>query len=321
MNFENFISRFQKVPVEVFPYTEAPTPLVTVCIQTYRHAAVIAQCLDGVLMQQTRFPFEIWLGEDDSDDGTREICIQYARQYPHIIRLALHHRQNNITIDGRPSGRFSFLYNSFQAKGKYIAHCEGDDYWTDPLKLQQQVDYLEQHPETVLCYHAWRNLNRQVNPPEWYPTRFDARTCTIMYRHIITDWPETTPLAPNGDTFLKYLLKPYGQFAGLPHIAPSVRCILGSNMMAQMNEYQKLPRRIRTFEVVLQTVAGTPLQKEVEEKLAAYRLQQALLDGYHQPMASKPRYLLRAISFMLKLPHPRQTIALVKQTWKSRKAN
>ncbi len=319
MNFDTLISQYQKVPVAVLPYEEGPLPLVSVCIQTYRHAAIIAQCLDGVMMQQTSFPFEIWIGEDDSNDGTRDICLQYARLYPKIIRLVLHHRANNMTIDGRPSGRFSFLYNSFKAKGTYIALCEGDDYWTDPLKLQKQFDYLEQHPDTVLCYHPWRNLDRQVNPPKWYPPRLDARTSTLMYRHIITEWPETITLVPNGDTFLKYLLKPHGRFQGLQHIEPAVRCIFGANMMGHLSNYQKLPRRIRTFEVVLQTVSGTPLQKEVEEKLSGFRIKKSLLDCYHQPTAAYPRFILRAITILLSHPHSKQTFGWVKEAWQMRK--
>jgi glycosyltransferase involved in cell wall biosynthesis len=95
------------------------------------------------LFQKTNFEFEILLGEDDSNDGTRELCEDYAKRYPDKIRLFLHHRENNIKIGGQPTGRFNFLYNLHSSKGKYIALCEGDDYWTDPLKLQKQVDFLE----------------------------------------------------------------------------------------------------------------------------------------------------------------------------------
>ena len=104
-------------------------------------------------MQQTDFKFEILLGEDDSTDGTREICIEYAKKFPKKIRLFLHSHDNNIFIDGRPTGKFNVLYNLFSARGKYIALCEGDDYWTDPLKLQKQVDFLEANLDFAICFH------------------------------------------------------------------------------------------------------------------------------------------------------------------------
>ncbi|MFW6272217.1 MAG: glycosyltransferase [bacterium] len=103
--------------------------------------------MDGILMQKTEFPFEILLGEDASTDGTREICIEYADKYPDKIRLFLHNRENVIYINGNPTGRFNLLYNLSSARGKYIAICEGDDYWTDPYKLQKQVDFLEENSE------------------------------------------------------------------------------------------------------------------------------------------------------------------------------
>ncbi|MFW5983501.1 MAG: glycosyltransferase, partial [bacterium] len=84
---------------------------------------------------------------------TREICIEYAKKHPDKIRLFLHRRENVIIIGGQPTGRFNFLYNLKEARGKYIALCEGDDYWTDPHKLQKQVDFLENHTEYSACAH------------------------------------------------------------------------------------------------------------------------------------------------------------------------
>lgn len=153
MNFSEFKSRFEHIPVSVYSHTTGASPLVSVCVQTYQHAPFIRACLDGILQQEAAFDFEILLGEDHSSDGTRDICIEYAQRYPGKIRLFLHHRENNIHIEGKPTGRFNLLYNIFSARGKYIAICEGDDYWTDPFKLQKQVDFLEQHPEYTICTH------------------------------------------------------------------------------------------------------------------------------------------------------------------------
>ena len=146
MDFQNFKKKYQKIKPEEVVNTTASEPLVSICVQTYQHVDFIKDCLDGILKQETSFPFEILLGEDASTDGTREICLEYAEKYPDKIRLFLHHRENNIKINGKPTGRFIFLYNMFSARGKYIALCEGDDYWTDPLKLQKQVGFLEKIP-------------------------------------------------------------------------------------------------------------------------------------------------------------------------------
>ena len=111
MTFEEFKNIYQKAPVEVDQNELIETPLVSVCVQTYQHASFIQECLDGILMQETDFRFEILIGEDASADGTREICVEYAKRFPDIIRLFLHDRRNNIFINGKQTGRFNFLNN------------------------------------------------------------------------------------------------------------------------------------------------------------------------------------------------------------------
>lgn len=128
-------------------------PLVSVVVSTYNHQKYIADCLEGILMQQTTFPFEIILGEDESNDGTREICMIYAEKHPNKIKLFLRSRKDVIYIGGNPTGRYNFLENLKASTGKYIALCEGDDYWTDPLKLQKQVDFMEANFEYGICFH------------------------------------------------------------------------------------------------------------------------------------------------------------------------
>src|SRR5690554_6846745 len=138
-------------------------PIVSVCVQTYNHEKYIKECLEGILMQQTTFPFEIILGEDESSDGTREICKAYAEKYPDIIRLFLRSRKDVIYVNKRPTGRFNLLENLKVTKGKYVAICEGDDYWTDPLKLQKQVDFLEGNSEYSMCFHNAKFLYQGEN--------------------------------------------------------------------------------------------------------------------------------------------------------------
>lgn len=124
-------------------------PLVSICSITYNHAPYIRQCLDGMLMQQTNFTFEIIINDDCSTDGTTEIIREYAAKYPDIIKPIFH--EENLYQKGQRGFFSKFVFP--KAQGKYIALCEGDDYWTDPLKLQKQVDFLETHPDYSLCFH------------------------------------------------------------------------------------------------------------------------------------------------------------------------
>ncbi|MGI9517093.1 MAG: glycosyltransferase family 2 protein, partial [Pirellulaceae bacterium] len=110
-------------------------PLVSVCMITYNHAPYIARALDSVICQETSFPFEICLGEDESSDGTREICEEYARRYPDLIRMFCRSRNDVIYVDGHATGRFNLLETLKSCRGKYIALLEGDDYWCHPQKL------------------------------------------------------------------------------------------------------------------------------------------------------------------------------------------
>jgi glycosyltransferase involved in cell wall biosynthesis len=97
-------------------------------------------------MQKTTFPFELVIGEDCSTDGTREIVLDYAQKYPEIIR--------DITSESNVGMFENSKRTTLACLGKYMAICEGDDYWTDPYKLQKQVDFLEMHPDYSMCCHA-----------------------------------------------------------------------------------------------------------------------------------------------------------------------
>ena len=122
-------------------------PLVSICCQTYNHVNYIKEAVESFLMQNVNFSYEILLRDDASTDGTAEICKEYANSYPDKINL-LAYNENQWKKGVKP-----FSDNVKRAKGKYIAMCEGDDYWTDPLKLQKQVDFLEGNKSFSLCFH------------------------------------------------------------------------------------------------------------------------------------------------------------------------
>jgi glycosyltransferase involved in cell wall biosynthesis len=129
------------------------TPLVSVTVTAYQHVNYIKECLDGILMQKTNFEFEIIIGEDESTDGTRDLCIEYAVKYPEKVRLFLRDRKlSQYYENNKLICRFNGRWNRKSCRGKYIAWCDGDDYWTDPLKLQKQVDFLDVNEEYGLVY-------------------------------------------------------------------------------------------------------------------------------------------------------------------------
>ena len=122
-------------------------PLVSIKCMTYNHEKYIAQAIDGFLMQRTTFPFEILIHDDASTDRTAAIIREYETKYPQIIKV-IYEKENQYKFDKHHEKIDALI------KGKYVATCEGDDYWTDPNKLQTQVDFLEAHQDYTLCFHA-----------------------------------------------------------------------------------------------------------------------------------------------------------------------
>lgn len=133
--------------------------IVSVSCITFNHAPYIRACLDGFLMQKTSFVFEILIHDDCSTDGTREIIEEYSKKYPDII-FPIFQTENQYSKGVRGMmARFNFP----RSRGKYLALCEGDDYWTDPYKLQRQVDFLEANTDFSICFHNMKILN-ESNP-------------------------------------------------------------------------------------------------------------------------------------------------------------
>lgn len=120
-------------------------PVVSVRMITYNHEPYIRQAIEGVMMQKTDFEFELVIGEDCSQDKTREICFEYQKKYPDKIRVLWWHE--NVSKLGGNGRRVSA-----HCRGDFIAFCEGDDYWIDPLKLQKQVDVMRKNTNVGLCF-------------------------------------------------------------------------------------------------------------------------------------------------------------------------
>ena len=188
------------------------TPLVSVRMITYNHEKFIAQAIEGVLMQKTNFPFELIIGEDCSTDRTREVVVDYANKYPEIIKPILHEKNVGAKANSKAVRE--------ACVGKYIAICEGDDYWIDSLKLQKQVDFMENHPDFSMCCHAVSRVNvkgRDLKKPIM-PYREDrvvptedvivagggfVGTNSILYRkEFMENPPEFYRISPVGDAAL-----------------------------------------------------------------------------------------------------------------------
>lgn len=193
------------------------TPLVSICCLAYNHAPYIRQCLEGFVMQKTNCPIEVLIHDDASTDGTQDIIKEYEAKYPDIIK-PIYQKENQYS----KGVKVSLVYNFSRAKGKYIAMCEGDDYWTDPYKLQKQVDFLESHPDYVMCSHRFnqyiqdKSLLEEEKDLTFQGADYDLKnliggkwltqTLTVMYRRDALDLQRYESYGMSLDMILFYEL-------------------------------------------------------------------------------------------------------------------
>lgn len=206
-----------------------PLPLVSVCIITYNHEKYIKRCIESVMMQKTNFKFEVIIGEDCSTDGTAAAVREMEGLYPDIIR-PIYHRSNV----GGASNAYQYCYPMLT--GKYIAICEGDDFWTDPYKLQKQVDYLETHPDISICFHRVNNVDESdrvlgsqqalKQPVVYNPEaifHLTIPTLSAVIRRCFTSVPDDILQVGSCDAFLFGMMAKYGKAVDLGFIGASYR--------------------------------------------------------------------------------------------------
>lgn len=197
---------------------------VSICCITYNHEKYIAQALDGFLKQKTNFDYEIVIGEDCSKDKTLEIIKSYQLEYPDRIKL-LEHGTN---IGMMPN----FIETLQECSGKFIALCEGDDYWTDEYKLQKQVDFLEANGDFAICFHRVYELSESEEPMLSNLKSFGKEvtytiedlaesnfihTASVLFRNgLFGDIPSWFIDSPVGDYPLHMLNARYGLIKFLP---------------------------------------------------------------------------------------------------------
>ncbi len=190
---------------------------LSVWISAFNHEKYIEQCLKSVLMQKTNFKFEIIIGEDCSTDNTRKIISDFKAKYPNRFRLFL--PEKNIGMMAMDIATWKLC------SGEYIALLNGDDYWTDENKLQTQVDFLEEHSDTVMCFHRARIEDETSGTS--YETVFlededilpvksllkgynPVMTPTVVFKRVI-EVPEWFADVPYGDMPLYLLLAEKGK--------------------------------------------------------------------------------------------------------------
>lgn len=248
------------------PESVNPEPIVTVCIFAYNHEAYIRQAVESVLMQQTSFAFDILIGEDGSSDNTPDILRQLQAQHPDRIQILFQDQSKKIYINGRPTGRYNFITTLQTARGRYIALLDGDDYWTDPLKLQKQVDFLEREPEYVLTCHDASMVDEQgkllksSKLPDAMKRDFSTAelrqgpwilTLSVCFRNVLQSFPPEMLKVLNGDTFLLSLLGQHGGAKYLPHISPATYRVHSGGIWSQEDGLRKLRSLIRTHQQLL----------------------------------------------------------------------
>jgi glycosyltransferase involved in cell wall biosynthesis len=257
---------------------------VTVSLITYNHAPFVAQAIESVLMQQTSFDFELLIGEDGSTDGTRQVVTDYQSRYPGRIRLLLHDRKNVVYVNGKPTGRWNFANNLRNSRGEYIALLDGDDYWTSPLKLQKQVDFLEHNRDCALCFHNVRILDEadpgrqalhHTNPMRAKYGLEDLlrgnfmHTCSVMFRsRLFGDFPSWFFKCPMGDWPLHVLNARHGRIGYLDEVMAVYRKH-GQGAWSGQSRLRILADTIHSAEVI-RTVVSPRQAKCLDEAMASW---------------------------------------------------
>lgn len=235
---------------------ESSAPLVSIVCLAYNHEPYIRQCLDGFVMQKTNFRFEALVHDDASTDGTADIIREYAAKYPDIIK-PIYQTENQ--YQKKVGILKTFLFP--RATGKYIAMCEGDDYWTDPLKLQKQVDFLEANPVYSMCFTRCQfYYERDKEMREIYPlsiindgvitlSHFISgceipQTLTVLFRREILEKSLFHKCAYANDICLDYFLFKKGPAYCMPSCMGCYR-IHSGGAWSSLNEKKRFIWKLR----------------------------------------------------------------------------
>lgn len=258
---QNKHNLYHKTESEIMQnWSNRSEPILSIICITYNHIDFIAQALNSFLEQETDFGFEILIHDDCSTDGTKEVIEQYAKKYPNIIK-AFYEEVNQYQqgINGR-----NFNAELHKIAAKYIALCEGDDYWNDPKKLQIQVDFMENNPNYVVCYHSCEVIDsygnaikssdikyRDSSGYDMQRLKVGLPTRCVVYRNVIDFFePNLSSYSRkilNADTFLWTLLGEYGDAKYLKEIKPAVYRIHKGGVWSMVDEKERFIIHSKSF--------------------------------------------------------------------------
>ena len=243
------------VPTRTGSAADEVRPKVSVVLLTYNHEKWITQAVESVLMQETDFDYELTIVEDRSSDGTRDMVIDFQKRFPGRIRLTLSAENGEY----RENLAAAFL----DASGEYIAQLDGDDYWTSPHKLQKQADYLDAHPECVMCFHNVRVFDEAGTVEPWclnssaqaeitgledlLVVNYIASCAPMLRQGVIEGFPEWYYTAAWADWPLYLLHAQHGKIGYLDEVMGARRFHSGG-MWAGLSNAQKVEHTIRFYE-------------------------------------------------------------------------
>lgn len=218
MNSFKYTPLEKPIPIGSQSWEKDVSPIVTINCNTYNHEPYIEDTIEGFLKQKTTFPTQILIFEDCSTDRTAAIIRNYEQKHPALFKV-FYMKENTYKKPIRAKAKEPFYKE--QNKSKYIAMCEGDDYWTDPLKLQKQVELMEKHPNCSMCFHDYKKkfLNRNneevltgpqlkenhiFSSEEIIQGKYFIRLVTLMMKTSVAQkLPHWTLLIPHGDFALQ----------------------------------------------------------------------------------------------------------------------
>lgn len=240
----NYTPLPEPIPITEQVWPEGTLPLVCTSTLAYNHEPYIRECLDGILMQKTTFPVQVLVHEDCSTDRTAEILKEYQAKYPNLIKV-FYQPENVYSLKDQEEKRKRREEFFSWRIGKYVALCEGDDYWIDPLKLQKQVDFLEANPNFSLCFHAHKNLYidgsfKDIRPhkiKEYYEMKdailggggFMATNSMLFKKEYILEQPDWMKDLPVGDLPLMLLLASKGEMGYINDVMSVYRVMSSSS--------------------------------------------------------------------------------------------
>ena len=302
---------------------------VSICCAVYNHEKYLRKCLEGFLKQKTNFKFEILIHDDASTDHSAEIIQEYEKRYPDIIK-PIYQIENQYS----KGVKIGWKYQYPRANGRYIALCEGDDYWCDETKLQRQYEEMEKNKNASICVHAVRHIKEDgtflstqypLCPIEQsvlygteaiktivdhglYPFQTSSFFCRRSYIHEITKnkLPEFMLVNPVGDVPLLLYLVTKGAIIYIPELMSCYR--MGSIGSWNMNLQKSVEKRIAEYKREMASYILFDVYTEGKYSKYMEKIQDRFWFHIYQLQKNYKELLNKKYRFMLKKESPKQQL-------------